>query len=315
MIIVTGGAGFIGSNLVHALNQRGRTDVIVVDDLEDGRKFRNLADCEILDLIGRDELLDLALHGEDIGEIDALFHQGACSNTMEWNGRLVLEANYDYSKALFLYCAERGIPFLYASSAAVYGMGHEFREDRACEQPRNPYAYSKALFDRWVRQRAGEYENQVVGLRYFNVYGPREQHKDEMASVAYKQSLQLQRGNRVELFDSSDGYAPGEQKRDFVYVDDVVAVNLWMLEHPEVSGIFNVGTGRAQSFNDVARAVILHHGRGEIEYVPFPEELRGAYQSFTQADISALRKAGYGDPFLCVEEGVARYMQWLDARR
>jgi len=201
---------------------------------------------------------------------------------------------------------------VYASSAAVYGLSSEFREEPACEHPLNMYGYSKLLFDRWVRQRAGQHPNPVVGLRYFNVYGPREQHKDVMASVAYKHYVQLQRGDRVQLFDSSDDHAAGEQCRDFIHVDDVVAVNLWLLDHPTVSGIFNVGTGRAQTFNDVARTVIAHHGRGEIEYVPFPDELRGSYQSFTQADIGALRRAGYDALFLGVEAGVSRYMKWLD---
>jgi ADP-L-glycero-D-manno-heptose 6-epimerase len=314
LIIVTGAAGFIGSNLVKGLNERGRSDVLAVDDLSDGRKFQNLVDCEILDLVDREDFIERVLWREDLGTVDAVFHQGACSNTMEWDGRFVLRVNYEYSKELFGFCAERGIPFIYASSAAVYGGSREFRVDPACERPLNVYGYSKLLFDRWLRQRWGELRSQVVGLRYFNVYGPREGHKGEMASVAYKQYLQLAAGERVELFEGSDGHADGEQRRDFVWVGDVVDVNLWFLDHPGASGIFNVGTGRAQTFNDVARAVIRHHGRGQIQYVPFPEALRGRYQSFTQADLSELRAAGYERRFLPVEEGVPLYMKWLAGR-
>jgi ADP-L-glycero-D-manno-heptose 6-epimerase len=311
VIVVTGAAGFIGSNLVHALNQRGRTDVLAVDELSDGRKFQNLVDCEIADLVDRDAFLEHVAR-RDFGRIDAVFHQGACSNTMEWDGRLVMRLNYEYSKELFGFCADRGVPFIYASSAAVYGGSREFRVDPACERPLNLYGYSKLLFDRWVRRQPSP-PSAVVGLRYFNVYGPREFHKGEMASVAYKQHLQLAAGDRVELFESSDGWGPGEQRRDFVWVGDVVDVNLWFLEHPQASGIFNVGTGRAQTFNEVARAVIAYHGRGRIEYVPFPDALRGRYQSFTQADLRELRAAGYDRRFLPVEEGIPLYLKWLES--
>jgi ADP-L-glycero-D-manno-heptose 6-epimerase len=310
LIVVTGAAGFIGSNLVRALNQRGRTDLLLVDDLTDGQKFRNLADCDFLDFADKGNLLErIAARG--LSDVEAIFHQGACSNTMEWNGRTMLADNYEYSKALYAFATAREIPLIYASSAAVYGMGPVFREDPALEKPLNLYAWSKVLFDRWVRRHAASARSQVVGLRYFNVYGPGEAHKGEMASVAWKHHLQLREGDVVRLFESSDGYGPGEQRRDFVYVGDVAAVNLWFLDHPRVSGIFNVGTGRAQTFNDVARAVISNHGRGRIEYVPFPTALRGSYQSFTQADISALRAAGCDHPFLGVEEGVSRYFKQL----
>ena len=312
MIVVTGAAGFIGSNLVRALNARGRTDLLLVDDLTNGRKFRNLADCEFQDFVAKDGFLARMAAG-DLRDASAIFHQGACSNTMEWNGQQMLADNYEYSKTLYAFAAARGVPLIYASSASVYGLGPVFREDPALENPLNLYAWSKVLFDRWVRRHAPSARSQVVGLRYFNVYGPREWHKGEMASVAWKNHLQLQEGSVVKLFESSDGYGPGEQRRDFVYVGDVAAVNLWFLDHPQVSGIFNVGTGRAQTFNDVARAVIAHHGRGRIEYVPFPPALRGSYQSFTQADISALRAAGCDVPFLTVEEGVARYFKELGA--
>ena len=311
MIVVTGAAGFIGSNLVRALNRRGRTDLLLVDDLSDGQKFRNLTDCDFLDYADKDAFLARVVSGALAGPIEAIFHQGACSNTMEWNGRRMLAENYEYSKALHSFALAREIPLIYASSASVYGMGPVFREDPLLETPLNLYAWSKVLFDRWVRRHAEGARSQVVGLRYFNVYGPGEALKGEMASVAWKNHLQLLDGDVVRLFESSDGYGPGEQRRDFVYVDDVAAVNLWFLDHPRVSGIFNVGTGRTQTFNDVARAVIAHHGRGRIEYVPFPAALRGSYQSFTQADISALRVAGCDIPFLTVEEGVSRYLKNL----
>ncbi|MCI0401696.1 MAG: ADP-glyceromanno-heptose 6-epimerase [Gammaproteobacteria bacterium] len=313
MIVVTGAAGFIGSNLVKALNQRGHRDVIAVDDLTDGTKFQNLADCELLDYMDRDAFLEQIEFGIDLPDrIVAVFHQGACTDTTERDGCFMMQNNYAYSKLLLAYCREKGIPFIYASSAAVYGAGQVFRESRDYELPLNVYGYSKFLFDQHVRRILGDGKNQVVGLRYFNVYGPREQHKGSMASVAYHFNNQLLKSGRMRLFRGSNGYADGEQRRDFIYVDDVVAVNLWFLEHPERSGIFNVGTGRSRSFNDVARAIIHWHGHGEIGYIPFPEKLRGCYQSFTEADMTNLRKAGYQQPFKDVEAGVNNYLDWLD---
>ncbi|MBW2279760.1 MAG: ADP-glyceromanno-heptose 6-epimerase [Deltaproteobacteria bacterium] len=315
MIVVTGGAGFIGSNLVQALNQRGREDIIVVDDLSDGRKVLNLADCEIYDLVDKDVFAGWLAEGRDLGEkIDVLFHQGADSNTMEWDGAALLRTNYDYSKSLLSYCAAQKVRLVYASSASVYGRGPVFKEQRQFEKPLNPYAYSKFLFDQLVRRLSPGIRTQVAGLRYFNVYGPRESHKGGMASVAFKLREQLLESGAVRLFEGSDGYGDGDQRRDFVWVGDCTAVNLWLLDHPEVSGIFNVGTGRAQPFNDVARAVIDHFGRGVVEYVPMPSALEGRYQSYTQADIGALRAAGYDAPFLSVEQGVQQYMKWLEAR-
>jgi ADP-L-glycero-D-manno-heptose 6-epimerase len=315
VIVVTGGAGFIGTNVVRALNARGHTDVLIVDELEDGRKLLHLADCEILDVVDRDEFRAALEGGHSLGErVEAVFHQGACADTTRWDGKYVMDTNYAYSRLLFDYCVERQIPLIYASSGAVYGRGPGFREDPEDEAPLNLYGLSKLLFDRYVRARLGRLGSQVVGLRYFNVYGPFEEHKGDMASVAFKLHHQLLRDGRVRLFEGSDGYADGEQRRDFVWVGDVASVNLWFLDHPEVSGVFNVGTGRSQTFNDVAHAVIGFHGRGEIQYLPFPEKLRRRYQSFTEADVAALRAAGYKERFLPVEEGVPRYLRWLQER-
>lgn len=313
MIIVTGGAGFIGSNLVRALNQRGYHNILVVDNLKDGTKFRNLVDCEIADYLDKTEFQRRLENGSVPESVAAVFHQGACTVTTEWDGRYMMANNYDYSRLLLHYCLERRIPFLYASSAAVYGGGRAFREERPWEEPLNVYGYSKFLFDQYVRRYLEDAASLVVGFRYFNVYGPREAHKGPMASVAYHLHRQLLAGSEtVRLFQGNDGYGDGEQRRDFVYVGDVVAVNLWFWEHHGPSGIYNVGTGRSQSFNELAQAVIAYHGRGRIEYVPFPEHLRDSYQSFTEADITALRKAGYDQPFRSVEEGVPEYLEELE---
>lgn len=315
MIIVTGGAGFIGSNIVKSLNERGRTDILVVDDLEDGVKFKNIADCEIHDYMDKDDFIEHIRGGAVFAEpVEAIFHEGACSSTTEWDGRFMMRNNYEYSKTLLHYCLDNRAAYLYASSASVYGGGSVFSESREFEEPLNVYGYSKFLFDQYVRRHLPTAQSQIVGFRYFNVYGPRESHKGSMASVAFHHYNQIRDAGKVRLFEGTDGYGHGEQRRDFIYVGDAVAVNLWFLDHPEKSGIFNLGTGRSQPFNDIARAAIAHHGRGDIEYIPFPDHLKGRYQSFTEADIGALRAAGYADPFKTVEEGVAEYMQWLDAR-
>jgi ADP-L-glycero-D-manno-heptose 6-epimerase len=312
MIIVTGGAGFIGSNIVTALNDRGREDVLVVDNLKDGTKFLNLVDCEILDYLGKDEFIDKIRSGAGFGEpVDAIFHEGACSATTEWDGHYMMNNNYEYSKSLLHYCLENKAAYLYASSASVYGGGSVFSESRDHESPLNVYGYSKFLFDQYVRRILPSASCQIAGFRYFNVYGPREQHKGSMASVAYHLSQQLDAGDNPRLFAGCDGYGDGEQSRDFIYIGDVVDVNLWFLDNPDKSGIVNLGTGRSQSFRDVATAVVGWYGRGEIEYIPFPDHLRGRYQSFTQADITLLRELGYDKPFRSVEEGVPLYMEWL----
>ena len=316
MIIVTGGAGFIGSNIVKALNERGYTNILVVDNLTKGEKFKNLIDCDIYDYQEKDAFFSRITKREFFAtSIEAFFHLGACSSTTEWDGHYMMENNYNYSKIMLHYCLSRHVPFIYASSASVYGGGSLFKEERRFEAPLNMYGYSKFLFDQYAQQFFEITISQIVGLRYFNVYGPREQHKGSMASVAYHFNQQLPTNKKVKLFKGCDGYANGEQRRDFVYVGDVADVNLWFMDHPKESGIFNVGTGRCQSFNDVARAVIDWHGYGKIEYIPFPKHLQGHYQSFTQADITALREAGYDKPFKTVEEGVKEYLDWLNGEK
>jgi ADP-L-glycero-D-manno-heptose 6-epimerase len=323
-LIVTGAAGFIGSNLVKALNARGERDIIAVDNLQRADKVANLRDLEIADFLDKRDFLQRLESGRYDGKVAAVLHQGACSDTMEADGRYMMENNYEYSMALLRWCRARAVRLIYASSASVYGAGRVFREARENEAPLNVYGYSKFLFDQVVRRELPRMTLQLAGFRYFNVYGPREAHKGRMASVAFHFFNQYVAGGRVRLFEGSGGYGNGEQSRDFISVDDAVRVNLFFLDHPRVSGIFNVGTGRAQSFNDVAAATVnaVRAARGEapasledlrrsgaIDYIAFPEALVGKYQSFTQADLGALRAAGYQDPFQSVEEGVTRYVQ------
>ena len=310
MIVVTGGAGFIGSNLVHGLNAKGRDDILVVDNLKDGRKFWNIRDAQITDYLDQEAFLDwLVENGAE--NVDAVVHLGACSDTTEWNGEYMMGNNYQYSKEALEICLVYKIPFIYASSAAVYGADTDFSVRVGEERPLNIYGYSKALFDQYVARKLPNAESQIVGLRYFNVYGPREQHKGSMASVAYHHYQQLKQDGVVRLFKGCDGYGDGEQVRDFVYVDDAVNVNLWMLDHPAVSGVFNCGTGKAEPFNQIAVGVMGYFGTGKIAYIPFPDHLRDSYQSYTQAELSGLRAAGYREEFRDVSAGVAAYMSWL----
>ena len=326
LYVVTGAAGFIGSKLIEALNRAGISEIIAVDNLENAAKVKNLAGCEIEDYMDKREFLERLVANQFDEEIEAVLHQGACSDTMETNGRYVMENNYRYSRILLDWCQDEAVPMLYASSASVYGAGREFREERACERPLNAYAYSKFLFDQQVRRRLPARSAQIAGFRYFNVYGPNEAHKGRMASVSFHAFNQFMSEGKVKLFTGSDGYADGEQRRDFIHVDDVVNVNLYFLERRRLSGIFNCGTGRAQSFNDVARAVVngVRTGRGEselsldemvaeglIEYIPFPPQLVGKYQSFTEADLALLRAAGYDADFMPVEQGVGSYVVQL----
>ncbi|OLQ78865.1 ADP-glyceromanno-heptose 6-epimerase [Photobacterium proteolyticum] len=313
MIIVTGGAGMIGSNIVKALNEQGRNDILVVDNLKDGTKFANLVDLDIADYMDKEDFITQIMAGDEFGPIDAIFHEGACSATTEWDGKYMMLNNYEYSKELLHYCLERQIPFLYASSAATYGgRDHDFIEEKQYEGALNVYGYSKQQFDNYVRRlwqdakEHGETLSQITGFRYFNVYGPREQHKGSMASVAFHLNTQINKSENPKLFEGSDTF-----KRDFVYVGDVCQMNLWFWEN-NVSGIFNCGTGNAESFREVAKAVIKHHGKGEIEEIPFPDHLKGRYQAFTQADLTKVRAAGYDKPFKSVAEGVAEYMSLIN---
>ena len=325
-VVVTGAAGFIGSNIIKGLNTRGIDDIIAVDDLTQGDKFRNLADLRIADYVDADLFYDLFAEG-GFGKVEAVFHEGACSDTMETDGKYMMDNNYTLSCGLFNACRQRGVRLLYASSAATYGGSDTFRESPEFEKPLNVYGYSKLLFDQRMRRELGaqfqDATHQVAGFRYFNVYGPREQHKGRMASVAFHQFNQFHAEGRVKLFGEYGGYGAGEQQRDFVFIDDVVAVNLWFFDHPQKSGLFNLGTGRAQPFNDVALATVnaLQDSaaldlagavaKGLIEYVPFPDALRGKYQCYTQADLTALRAVGCDHSFMDVESGVSAYMQSL----
>ena len=329
-IVVTGAAGFIGSNLVKGLNARGIDDIIAVDDLTQGDKFRNLADLKIADYIDASDFYKQFSQGA-FGKVEAVFHEGACSDTMEPDGRYMMENNYTLSRDLYHSCQEQDTRLLYASSAATYGGSNTFSESPEFEKPLNVYGYSKLLFDQYLRRKLGirfeKAQTQVTGFRYFNVYGPREQHKGRMASVAFHQFKQFNTDGKVKLFGDYGGYGAGGQMRDFVFIDDVVAVNLWFFDHPEKSGIFNLGTGRAQPFNDIAITVInaLRKNQnaaplsqedavrsGMIDYINFPEALIGKYQSYTQADLSTLRAAGCTHAFANVQSGVAAYMQWLN---
>ena len=324
MIVVTGAAGFIGSNLVLALNARGQSNILAVDDLTQGDKFCNLVDANIAGYLDKDNFIVALNRGEFDGEIDVILHQGACSDTMNHDGRMMMEQNYRYALSLLEFCQDEEIPLIYASSGSVYGGSSLFHEDASCERPLNIYGYSKLLFDQKVRQILPLGRAQVVGLRYFNVYGPREQHKGRMASVVFRHHQQYSSEGKVRLFGAHDGWEAGAQLRDFVFVDDVIRVNMHFLDHPQYSGIFNVGTGRARSFNDLALSVIRsltqqEHlsvdeaiAQGLLKYVPFPDKLKHHYQSYTQADLSHLREIGYTASMIPLEDGVTQYMKWLE---
>ena len=340
-VVVTGAAGFIGANIIKGLNARGITNIIAVDDLTQGDKFLNLVDLHIADYVDAQVFYTKFATGA-YGKVEAVFHEGACSDTMEQNGQYMMDNNYRVSCDLFTACQAQGARLLYASSAATYGGSDTFIETPTFERPLNVYGYSKLLFDQYLRFSLGtKFENtksQVVGFRYFNVYGNREQHKGRMASVAYHQFNQFKEHGHVKLFGEYGGYAPGMQQRDFVYIDDVVAVNLWFFDHPTASGLFNLGTGRAQPFNDIAVTVVntlqsiqpaassqpkqLQRQQSPqslqelvtqqlIQYIPFPAALVGKYQCHTQADLTALRAAGCNLVFADVAQGVSAYVHQL----
>ena len=314
MIIVTGGAGFIGSNIVRELNNRGRADILVVDDLSHGDKFKNLMGLHFIDYQHKDEFLKTFTKSDFFGlDIDGIFHEGACSDTMEYDVNYMMQVNYEYSKELLKFCINRQVPLIYASSASTYGDGKNgFRESDECELALNPYAFSKLLFDRYVRQFMKDAKSKIIGLRYFNVYGPQEQHKDKMASIFHQMYKRLKMGGKIKLFKGTDGYADGEQKRDFIYVKDVVKINLWCFENKIANGIYNCGTGHAHTFNEAAKAVVDAMGFGKIDYCDFPVELIGRYQSFTQADTTKLLSAGYNGGFYKLSDAVREYCQFLE---
>ena len=320
-ILVTGAAGFIGCNNVLALNREGITDVIAVDNLTRSEKFVNLAACRISDYFDKNDFIERVRAGT-APVPEAIFHQGACSDTMETDGKYMMENNYRYTLTLFEWAQKLRIPFIYASSAATYGASTVFVENVKNEGPLNVYGYSKYLFDQVLRSRMPSLTAPVVGLRYFNVYGPHEQHKGRMASVAFHQYFQFLKEGKVKLFEGCLGYGNGCQMRDFVYVEDVVSVAMHFMQAGK-SGIFNCGTGRAQPFNDIALTVVNSLGntnfsleeavsKGLIEYIDFPAALKGKYQAFTQADLTALReKGGYEGTFRTVQEGTSSYMEYL----
>ena len=315
MIIVTGAAGFIGSNIVKELNRRGRTDILVVDDLKDGANYKNLRGLKFIDYQYKDDFLQCIEEDDFDGtDIDAVFHEGACSDTMEYDVNYMMRVNYEYSKSLLHFCMQHRIPFFYASSASTYGSGKNgFTEGDLCEDALNPYAFSKLAFDRYVRQVLPEAKSRIVGLKYFNVYGPQEHHKGKMASIFYQLYNQIKETGAARLFKGIDGYKDGEQRRDFVYVKDVVKVNLWFWEKKGPSGIYNCGTGTAHTYNEAAQAVIDALGKGKIEYREFPEVLRGKYQNYTQADKTQLMEAGYDEGFYDMKDAVKEYVDFLEA--
>lgn len=314
MIIVTGGAGFIGSNIVKGLNERGREDVLIVDNLTNMVKFKNIQGLKALDYMDKNDFIAAIKNGKfDNEKIDVIFHEGACSDTMEYNGKYMMENNFEYTKTLMHFALKKKIQLIYASSASTYGSGkHGFSEKPACEEALNVYAFSKLFFDNYVRRYFDKAESQIVGLRYFNVYGPQENHKGKMASMIFQMFNQWKAEGKVKLFEGIDGYGNGEQVRDFIYVKDVVKVNFFFWDHPELKGIYNCGTGHAHTFNTLAKGVLKYFGSGELEYVPFPEVLKGKYQSFTEADSSKLLAAGYDGGFTDIEEAIAEYCALLD---
>ena len=303
MLVVTGGAGFIGSNILRGLNDAGEKNILVVDNLSNAQKHLNLNRMSFTDYMDKDDFLAKM---PKIKNVSTIFHQGACSSTTEEDGKYMMSNNYEYSKTLLNNCLEHKIDFLYASSAAIYGNGDNgFTEQPKSEYPLNVYGFSKFAFDNYVRQILPKAEIQILGLRYFNVYGPQENHKGRMASVAFHLFNQLKDSGKMRLFEGSE-----EFRRDFIHVADAVKINLHFYQ-TRSSGIFNAGTGKSRSFTDIARAMQEIHGSGGIEYIPFPEDLHGKYQNFTEADLDNLRQAGYREDFMSLEDGVKQYYDQL----
>ena len=315
MIVVTGGAGFVGSNLVFKLNAMGFNDILIVEKLSKSSHQDNLLDCQVRDIINIDEFLSTMQRKRGYSDgIQTIFHQGANTDTTDLDKKAMFQDNYDASIAIMNICLEHKIPLIYASSASVYGVGSTFVENPDNEVALNPYAESKLRVDNYFRSHRNKFKSQVVSLRYFNVYGPREKHKGSMASMVYQLHCQLKQGNTIKLFEGSGGYESGEQRRDFIYIDDVIKTNIFFMQNPQISGIFNIGTGRSQTFNEVAKAIIQWHEQGEIEYIPFPPGLKDRYQSYTQSDLSLLRQAGYVETFYSIEEGVNAYLDKIETK-
>jgi ADP-L-glycero-D-manno-heptose 6-epimerase len=320
MLIVTGGAGFIGSNLVHELNADGITDILVVDNLANAKKFRNLHGARYVDYMDKREFRHaIGENALGAGKIEAILHQGACSNTLEDDGVYMMDNNFQYTKEVLAFAIRFDVPLVYASTAAVYGLsgpGH-FTPTIENERPLNIYGFSKLVFDHYFRNQLAQdcVPITAVGLRYFNVYGPREQHKGRMASVIHHFSKQMKETGKVRLFAGSGGYGDGEQRRDFVYVRDLARLNMFLAQigryapkpgeaRKPYRGIVNAGSGVSRSFNDVARALMAVNGESAIEYIPFPADLDGCYQHFTEADLTGLRELGCDLEPTSLEKGI-----------
>lgn len=313
MLVVTGGAGFLGSALLWQLNSRGVDEIIVVDNLGQSQKWRNLVKRKYVDYMHRDQFINLARENSLPWKVEAIVHMGACSSTTESDSDFLMENNFHYSRDLCEYALEHGARFIYASSAATYGAGERgFSDDPAIIpllRPLNMYGYSKQLFDLWLLRN--NLADSVCGLKFFNIYGPNEYHKGSMASVALHAFRQIKECGRVRLFESNTpSLENGAQQRDFTYVKDCARLMDWLLENPRVNGIRNVGTGHAASFRQLAEAVFEAMGmRTEIEYIPIPEEISRNYQNFTEADMGWLESLDYGTEFMPLEAGVADYVR------
>ena len=313
MIIVTGGAGFIGSAAVWKLNQLGRTDIIIVDELRDGEKWKNLNGLKFADVFHKADFLDMVMDNEVPFKIESIIHLGACSSTTEKDADYLLHNNYVYTVELAKYALERGIRFIYASSAATYGSGEKGYSDSEEEleslRPLNMYGYSKQMFDLWAKRN--KVLDRIVGLKYFNVYGPNEFHKGDMRSVAHKSFEQIRDTGKVKLFKSNnEKYEDGGQMRDFIYVKDAVDMTLYFLDKPDVNGIYNIGTGKARTWNDLVTAVFNAMDKPvNIEYIDMPQHLLGKYQNFTEAKMDKLKEAGYTKAITSLEEGVEDYVK------
>lgn len=309
-VIVTGGAGFIGSCVVRSLNDTGITDIVIVDDIAHTEKWINLVNKTYDEYVHKDDFIKRL---DSYRDIDAIIHMGACSSTTETDFDYLWLNNVEYSKKLWRFSMEQGAQFIYASSAATYGDGSNGFNDEACIEtlrPLNGYGYSKQVFDLWVKKQPIS-SSQCAGLKFFNVYGPNESSKGSMASMVYHGFNQIKSDREIRLFRSCNpDYEDGGQLRDFVYVKDVCSVIMWLLENPCVSGLFNVGTGRARSFRELAEATFAALGlEPNIRYIDMPEHLRGRYQYYTQAEIDKLRSAGYDKPFMDIKEGAKDYVQ------